>query len=245
MRYGVMVVASAAAMAWAGAAQGQPATAEILWQASFDRGTSWQMGWIVAAPGQAYTLQAVASWSGGTAAIGFAGATFEQIDFAGAGADDVFGGASGVGGTPTYTKRLQGVAETWTLQAGTGASVGGLKIDNVVLGNRTNFGQLPKILPGGIPNPSFDAGNPVVLFQMDAITGMNAKIMTISASWTRLGTPVTNEFRVYTTETGTSKKPAQEAGMNSIVIDTITPAPGTAMLLGIAGLAGSRRRRRV
>lgn len=244
MRYGVMVLAVAATMAGAGAALAQPLSGTVLWQVSLDHGLSWDQGWIVTAPGTEYTLRAVASWTdGATASKGFAGATFEQIDFAGADSGDVFGGASGVGGTPTYVKRLQGVAETWTIQVGSGASIGGLAIDNVIPVNRTNFGQLPPILPGGIPNPSFEAANPLVIFQMDAITSPNAKIMTVSSRWTRLGTPVSNEFRVYTTDTGTSKKPTQQAESNSLVIDTITPAPGTAAVLGLAGICAGRRRR--
>ena len=40
---------------------------------------------------------------------------------------------------------------------------------------------------------------------------LGAHVITVLGEWTRLGTPPTNEFKVYTTDTGTNKKPTTEA----------------------------------
>lgn len=227
----------------AAAASADPATGLFKWEVSKDGGATWSSS-ISVPNGAAYKIRGSASWTSaaGTTDIGFAGATFEQIDLAGANASDTFGGASGGAGSPSYVKRTQGVAETWSLQAGSGASAGGLKIDNVTPTSRTNFGQLPKVLPGGIPNPSFDAANPLVVFEMDSIAGSFGRTITISSTWTRLGTPASNEFKVFTTETGTNKKPTSEATRMDATVEII-PAPSSIALLGLGGLVAGRRRR--
>lgn len=226
----------------AAAASAQPLTGLFKWEVSSDGGSSWSSA-ITVNSGDAYKIRATASWTdGATASSGFAGATFEQIDLAGADASDTFGGAQGAGGVPAYVTRRQGTPESWSLQAGTGASAGGLKIDNVTPTLRTNFGQLSKVLPGGIPNPNFIADNPLVVFEMDAVAGSDGRTIEISSQWTRLGTPASNEFKIYTTDTGSNKKPASEATRMDASV-TIIPAPASLALMGLGGLVAGRRRR--
>lgn len=235
-------LAAAGVAAIGASAFAQPATGLFKWEVSADGGGTWQSD-IVLGASDPYKVRAVASWTdGATPSIGFAGATFEQIDIVGAALGDTFGGAMNPGDVPTYVKRLQGTPETWTLQAGSGASFGALKIDNGVTTARTNFGQLPKTLPGGVPNPNFSAANPLVVFEMDCVTGVSDHDITFSGAWTRLGTPASNEFKVYTTETGTNKKPAAEATQMSATVHIIIPAPASAAVL-VGGLAAFRRRR--
>lgn len=226
------------------AASAQPMTGLFKWEVSSDGGATWSSS-ATLNEGQAYKIRGSASWTdGATASVGFAGATFEQIDFAGADGTDSFGGVSG-SGTPSYVKRLQGTPEVWTLQAGSGASAGGLKLDQATTTARTNFGQLPQILPGGIPNPNFDGSNPLVVFEMDAIAGTapgGSRTIDISSTWTRLGSPASNEFKIYTTPTGTNKKPASEATREDASV-TIIPAPASLALMGLGGLVAGRRRR--
>ncbi|MCC6678358.1 MAG: PEP-CTERM sorting domain-containing protein [Phycisphaerales bacterium] len=226
----------------AAAASADPATGLFKWEVSSDGGATWSSG-ITVNSGAAYKIRGSASWTdvAGTTSVGFAGATFEQIDLASANASDTFGGVSG-SGTPTYVTRLQGTPETWTLQAGSGASAGGLKLDQATTTARTNFGQLPQTLPGGIPNPNFKTDNPLVVFEMDAIAGSDGRTISISGTWTRLGTPATNEFKVYTTSTGTNKKPTTEATQMGASVEII-PAPSSLALLGLGGLVAGRRRR--
>lgn len=225
----------------AAAASAQPATGLFKWEVSTDGGATWSSAGTVNS-GDSYKIRASASWTdGATASVGFAGATFEQIDLINADGTDTFGGVSG-SGAPTFATRLQGTPEVWTLQAGSGASAGGLKLDQATTTARTNFGQLPKVLPGGVPNPNFQAGNPLVVFVMDAVAGGFGRTLTFSGTWTRLGTPASNEFKVYTTDTGTNKKPAQEATQMSASL-TIVPAPASLALIGLGGLVAGRRRR--
>lgn len=232
----LMVVAGLAS-----AASADPATGLFRWEVSSDGGATWSSSATVGS-GDGYKIRGVVSWTdSGTASIGFAGATFEQIDFASADASDTFGGVSGAG-APSYETRLQGTPETWLLQPGSGASAGGLKLDQATTTLRTGFGQLPQTLPGGIPNPGFATANPLVVFQMDAVAGSEGRTIGISGTWTRLGSPASNEFRVYTTSTGTNKKPTQEATQVGASV-TIIPAPGALSLLGLGGLVAARRRR--
>lgn len=234
--FALVAVAGLAAVASA-----DPATGLFKWEVSTDGGASWSSSATVNS-GASYKIRGSASWTdSGTASIGFAGATFEQIDLANANASDSFGGVMG-SGTPTYVTRLQGTPEVWTLQAGSGASAGGLKLDQATTTARTNFGQLPQTLPGGIPNPNFKTDNPLVVFEMDAVAGSDGRTIAISGTWTRLGTPASNEFKVYTTSTGTNKKPAQEATQMGASV-TIIPAPASMALLGLGGLVAGRRRR--
>lgn len=240
MRSLPVITCAAAGVIAVSPALAQPQTGQFTWQVSRD-GLDWSSS-LTLAPGDPYHIRGVASWTDGpTTSVGFAGCTFDQIDLIGANATDTFGGASGAGGVPTYTTRMQGVAETWTLLAGSGASEAGLKIDNLAGLGRTNLGQIAYVLGGGIPNPAFKFDNPVVLLRMTAVAG-DAKTLTISAAWTRLGTPASNEFKVYTTVSGTNKKPVQEATMTSAVV-TIIPAPAP-LALGLASLLLPARRNR-
>lgn len=238
------MVSGLCAVAPASPAFAQPLTGLFSWQVSADGGATWTQA-ITVNSGAAYRIRAVANWTdGATSSVGFAGCTFEQIDLIGADASDIFGGASGPGGVPTYLTRRQGVAENWSLQAGTGASATGLKLDNIVASpGRVNLNQLPYRVGGSeFPNPMFTRANPVVMFDMAAVAGA-AKTLTITATWLRLGAPASNEFKVYTTEAGENKKPTQQADLTPAVI-TIIPAPATPAMLSMAALAAVRRRSR-
>lgn len=234
-------LAGFATLAVVAVASANPATGLFKWEVSTDGGATWSSSGTVNS-GDAYKVRASASWTtaDGTVDIGFAGATFEQVDLIGANATDTFGGVSG-SGVPSYVTRVQGTPEVWTLQAGSGASAGGLKLDQATTTARTNFGQLPKILPGGVPNPNFKADNPLVVFEMDCIMGSGGRILVFSGTWTRLGSPASNEFKVYTTETGTNKKPLEEARQTSASV--FVPVPATLTSLALAGVMAWRRRR--
>lgn len=228
------VIALVAVAGVAAVATAAPQTGSFVWQASTDGGATWSSS-VTVQEGSSYKVRAVASWTDdATASIGFAGATFDEIQFLGASQAELSGFAS-------HTK-VQGSPETWALYD----ISGGVKIDNATNPStlRTNFGQLSKILPGGIPNPNFKADNPITVFSMDMTAGAGAHTVTLTGVWTRLGTPATNEFKVYTTETGTNKKPVGEATQTNAVINiTAVPAPGSLALLGLGGLAAARRRR--
>lgn len=231
-RMGAVVVLAVAG----GVATASPVTGKVTFQVSFD-GSSWSNE-IGIDGGMSYKMRAIAEWTDdGTASVGFANVTFEQIDLIGAIPADTYG-------LDTAFRR-QGVPESWSIQAGTGASAGWLKIDRSPAANRTNLGQLPPILPGGVPNPSFSPDNQLVLFQMDCVYAFgNQNNITFSAPFTMLGTPATPEFKVYTTPTGTNKKPVEIATMEPALVRYVGPSPGTAGLLLFAGALSGRRRKR-
>lgn len=218
----------------------QPLTGQVTWQASGDGGATWR-SYLPLAPGSPYKVRAVASWTEGVMpTFGLTLISFEQVDLVGAGAGDVFDIES------AYAFKPPPEVEPWTVQAGTGASEGFLKIDNIDPIRRVIFGQLPKIIPGGVPNPDFTAANPLLLLEMDAVAAADpsGRIINISGTWTRQGTPPRNQMRVYTTETGSSDFPMTDAMQTAVTIDTIIPAPSGGVVLGIGMMAGASRRRR-
>lgn len=233
-----MWVAAGLLAGLAGVAPAQPLTGTFEFQVSINQGQTWTNSAIVPSGGS-YLVRALASWTDGTTpSVGFAGAAFEQIDIIGATTADTYM-------VSTMFKR-QGVAESWSLQAGTGASAVGLKIDNIVPTGRTTFGQLSQILPGGAPNPNFDASNPIEVWRMESILGHLTCDVTFSATWTRLSAPPSNEFKIFTTPTGTNKKPAQEATLITAHVQNMScPTPGPVSLLAMSGLMAVRRRGRV
>lgn len=228
------VIALVAVAGLSAAASAAPQTGLFSWEASSDGGATWSSA-ITVTEGNAFKVRGVVSWTDdATPSIGFAGATFDQIEFAGAAQSELSGFAGLV--------KMQGTPETWAMYDITG----GVKIDNATnpTTNRVNFGQLPKVLPGGIPNPNFSGANPLTVFSMDMTAGAGAHNITLSSIWTRLGSPATNEFKIYTTETGTNKKPASEATQSSATITVVpVPAPASMALLGLGGLVAGRRRR--
>lgn len=239
----------------ASTAVAQPQTGLFKWEVSSDDGSSWHPS-ITVNPGDQYKMRAWASWTdvaAGFPSIGFAGVEFEQIDLINADATDIFGGVSGTG-TPTFTRRMQGdprrpdgMLQTWTLQPGSGASAGGLKLDALFSPAGPSLGQYPKILetaPGGTPYTGFDPSNPIMAFEMDAVAGA-PKVLTISATWFRTmsgGSEIANKFLVYTTDTGTNKKPVEEAVMEDATVH-IVPGPGGLVMAGFVAAAVRNRRR--
>lgn len=229
-------IATAAVLGLTTVAAAQPQTGAIRFQVSYD-GSTWSSE-IGVDNGFEFKIRAVAEWTDSVVpSVGFAGATLEQIDLIGSRmSDDTYDLASAF--------RRQGTPETWSIQAGTGASAGWTKIDNVTPTNRTNFGQLPALLPGGVPNPNFSAVNPIVVFEMDCRYGAShADNITITGTWTRLGAPASNEFKLYTTPTGTNQKPSQEAVIIPALVRYVGPTPGTAGLFCFAAAFTGRRRR--
>ncbi len=228
------VIALVAVAGLSAAASASPLTGLFKWEASSDGGATWSSA-VTVTEGNAFKVRGVVSWTDdATPSIGFAGATFDEINFAGASQSELSGFAS--------LFKLQGTAETWAMYD----VAGGVKIDNFTnpTTNRTNFGQLPQTLPGGVPNPNFLTSNPLQVFTMDMTAGAGAHNITLSGTWTRLGTPATNEFKVYTTSTGTNKKPTTEAVQSSATITVVpVPAPASMALLGLGGLVAGRRRR--
>jgi len=232
------LIARAAVATLSPLAAAQPLTGLFEWHVSADGGTSWSSA-IAVNPGDPYRIRGIASWTDGPVqSIGFGGCTFEQIDLIGADSSDRFGGASGPGGTPTIAFRLYPLTTIiWLLHEGTGASAGGLKLDRDDPAGRIDFGQLPK-LTDPLPNPDFSAANPIRVFELDAIAG-GPKQLTISGTWQFTGEPLQPQFRVYTTETGTNKRPIQ-AATQTVATVTITPSPPA---LALALLAIRRQRR--
>jgi len=232
----LLVVAMAAGL---GASAGaQPLTGLVKWEASADGGATWH-SYLPLAPGSAYKVRATASWTdGATPSVGFAGASVEQIDLIGAGPGDFFDIAA------AYTKQPQ-PGEVWTVQPGTGASAGFLKIENVVPIRRVIFGQFAPILPTGDPNPEFEASNPILLMEMDAVAAADpaGRIINIRGQWQRSGTPLVNYFRIYTADTGDNRAPVEEAVQFGVTIDTVIPSPGSLSLLATTGVMVTRRRR--
>lgn len=228
------VIALVAVAGLSAAAAAAPTSGLFKWEASSDGGATWSSS-ITVTEGNAFKVRGVVSWTDdATPSIGFAGATFDEINFAGASQAEL----SGFGGL----FKLQGTAETWAMYDVTG----GVKIDNASspATNRTNFGQLPQTLPGGVPNPNFSTANPLQVFSMDMTAGAGAHSITLNGTWTRLGTPASNEFKVYTTTTGTNKKPTTEATQSAATINIVpVPAPASMALLGLGGLVAGRRRR--
>lgn len=233
---GMTLTAWAVGMGLAGVAGAQPLTGTLRFQVSYD-GSFWSSE-IGIDNGMTFKIRAVAEWTdGATPSVGFEVATLEQIDLSGARFDDTFDVAG------AYRRQVT-PPETWTLQPGTGGSLGGLKIDNVNPINRINVDQLPKVI-GPTPNPAFSAANPLVVFQMDCRYGFfHGDNITVSGEWARLGSPASNEFKVYTTETGSSKKPVQEAVIVPALVRYVGPTPGTTGAFFIAAAAVGRRRRK-
>lgn len=228
--------ASAVVLMCTAFAAAQPQTGAIRFQVSHD-GSLWSSE-IGVDNGFEFKIRALAEWTDGAApSIGFAGATLEQIDLIGSQmSDDTYDLASAF--------RRQGTPETWSIQPGTGASAGWTKIDNIVPTSRTNFGQLPALLPGGIPNPNFNPANPLILFEMNCRYGFShGDNINVTGTWTRLGSPPSNEFKLYTTATGTNQKPAQEAVIIPALVRYVGPTPGTAGLFFFAATLTGRRRR--
>lgn len=230
------LIASAAVLALSAAAAAQPQTGTLRFQVSYD-GSFWSSE-IGVDNGFEFKIRAIAEWTDGAVpSVGFAGATLEQIDLIGSVmSDDSYNLAGAF--------RLQGTPETWSLQPGTDASAGWTKIDNINPVNRTNFGQLPALLPGGVPNPNFSAANPIVVFEMDCRYGMShSDNITVTGAWTRSGSPATPQFRLYTSMTGTNQKPAQDAVIIPALVRYVGPTPGTAGLFFFAATLAGRRRR--
>lgn len=229
------LITSATVLALHAAATAQPQTGALRFQVSYD-GFLWSSE-IGVDNGFEFKIRAIAEWTDGpTSSVGFSNATLEQIDLIGARMfDDTFDIAGAFRRTP--------FDETWTLQAGTGASVGWAKIDDISPVSTINMGQLPLILPGGIPNPNFDASNPLVVFQMDCRYGFgHGDNITVTGEWSRTGVPAMNDFSTYVTPTGVRARPAQEAVVIPALVRYVGPTPGTAGLFFFAATLAGRRR---
>lgn len=229
-------IAAAAVLAFTAAAAAQPQTGTLRFQVSFD-GVNWgsQIG---VDNGFEFKIRAIAEWTDGAVpSVGFAGTPLEQIDLIGSVmSDDTYEVSSAF--------RRMIIPDTWSIQAGTGPSAGWTKIDSINPPARLNLGQLPQILPGGSPNPAFDAANGLVLFQMDCRYGFShGDNITITTTFGQSGTPPTPLYQMYTSPTGAMSKPAQEAVVIPALVRYVGPTPGTAGLFFFAATLTGRRRR--
>src|SRR5262245_56383163 len=106
------VIALVAVAGMTAVASAAPVTGTFRWEVSTDGGATWGSAKTVT-EGNSFKVRGMAAWTDdATASIGFAGATFDEIDLLGATQAEASGFAS-------HFKR-QGVAETWALSDITG-----------------------------------------------------------------------------------------------------------------------------